>query len=854
MLNEENFDVYNTILDEMRDRNMISHFIYEGLKDDASDIIQEVERRGRTSGTIKFARLGDNDDRIFRFYDVLVSEKEFERAWLNVTQWPLNTTQDADDFISRVLNMDPEVIASTKGEDRRHYRLEELNRLAKVISDYRIQNDENPRPLPTRTRRERYVYGDRGEERDQSMDRYRRDTSSRFSSRTSPDSRVRTGRYRPDTELEYRGTRDPRVERINSQEVIPGKFYVDMSRIPRNKFKVLKDTPDPFERQGLFGRKWKKTFVFGYQMSSSAGEMVYEVWYNSIDSTFSLHDIHANTVTGKRYETLQEATRAMFNAIVSQSSADSAYARQSPNFQSIMRSIGGGMDQHIKDLMRREEKEIENKKNDLNASLRAFRSRKAVTLFDQMFPDGMIDPDEKIGLARGYAQIIPMITDNRSLTNLQKDELIDAMTNYSTPSKYKKFVNNKIKKLGNGSKQSSRSNGSGRRDRTPSPAPSSTRERSRADETRPSEEIRTPVGETFYSVEANISMRDFIRQLDFDSSEDSREYNNAVRVMRGDGDISAYKFSVYSSGLAKQKIKNIFRDSVKNGKMKSREEFLSEKMRQYMGDIDRLQEDTITNFKRERNDNQEYVYPDKQTIEDYLSSLLSIVTDYMELVNEVMKKESDPVYDSVNLFLAAKEEFIQESKSDEQIILHEMFDGDEDLRREYEKQISNQHNIERVKDVRNAARTETKTQRAIVDAITNDLMSVYNETKFDNPSAYQKLWNWITSKIPFIGKLTTTGRSAPIESPQLKGSFKGSVYSASFVVGYNIRGGPDIEIWYITEPSEYSMTKGRRVISSFYLFDATAQKVIRSYIPYLRLAIQEVSKKIGFSNFGRMIG
>lgn len=151
------------------------------------------------------------------------------------------------------------------------------------------------------------------------------------------------------------------IEKINSQELLSGEFYSDFSRIPPSRWGNWlrfwdKEKTSVQQDKRLFGRSWKKTFVLGYQLETN---LVYEIWYNSIDSSFAVHDSRGNQMT-RRFPTLSETMKALTNAIVQSSSQDKDVLTGGMNNQianSLLRSMTGSLDQHIADLQRLDDKE-----------------------------------------------------------------------------------------------------------------------------------------------------------------------------------------------------------------------------------------------------------------------------------------------------------------------------------------------------------------------------------------------------------------------------------------------------------------------------------------------------------------
>lgn len=106
------------------------------------------------------------------------------------------------------------------------------------------------------------------------------------------------------------------VSEINKQELFSGEFYSNMSRIPKssifNWLRVWKK--DTVGLRGekkswlSLGRRWRKVFIMGYQLDK---KFLYEIWFNTIDSTYTLHDQHGGELS-KRVKTLAEAFRYLF--------------------------------------------------------------------------------------------------------------------------------------------------------------------------------------------------------------------------------------------------------------------------------------------------------------------------------------------------------------------------------------------------------------------------------------------------------------------------------------------------------------------------------------------------------------
>jgi hypothetical protein len=158
------------------------------------------------------------------------------------------------------------------------------------------------------------------------------------------------------------------IEAINKQELFPGEFYSNMSRIPRSSlFNWLriwkKDTVGlKAEKQSKWdlglGRRWKKIFIMGYQVND---RFLYEVWFNTIDSTYTLHD-HRGGELSKRSATLAEVMRYLYLQLAKTSPKDVEFL-QNPfdktTLDSFVRSMSTDIDQRTDDMLARERAEQE---------------------------------------------------------------------------------------------------------------------------------------------------------------------------------------------------------------------------------------------------------------------------------------------------------------------------------------------------------------------------------------------------------------------------------------------------------------------------------------------------------------
>lgn len=174
------------------------------------------------------------------------------------------------------------------------------------------------------------------------------------------------------------------VKKINNEDLISGEFYNNRTRIPKSRWspwvkfwdrKLRSVAPD----KSIIGREWKKTFLLGYQMEPN---VYYEIWYNSIDSTFGVHDARGSEIT-RRYETMNEALKGLFNHVAQISPNDREFFGRMNNklAMSLSRSLVSTTDQHMKSMLKREERDAKKRKQEFEQKKK--ESKTAAMDFDR---------------------------------------------------------------------------------------------------------------------------------------------------------------------------------------------------------------------------------------------------------------------------------------------------------------------------------------------------------------------------------------------------------------------------------------------------------------------------------------
>lgn len=134
------------------------------------------------------------------------------------------------------------------------------------------------------------------------------------------------------------------------------------------------------------------------------------------------------------------------------------------------------------------------------------------------------------------------------------------------------------------------------------------------------------------------------------------------------------------------------------------------------------------------------------------------------------------------------------------------------------------------------------TGTALKTSIIEDMITTYSESRVEKKS---RVFDRILRKEVF------RGRAAALEQPgdisfydRLRMSMKGMTYRADFVIGFSLQDKVNIEVWYVSRPD---ISNPSKTVSSFYVYDVTAQRLLRANLPYMRNAVQIALAKIGVS-------
>ena len=623
-----------------------------------------------------------------------------------------------------------------------------------------------------------------------------------------------------------RATRATRtIDRINSQELLTGEFYSDFSRIPPSRWGSWlrfwdKEKSSVKQTKNLIGRSWKKTFVLGYQVENN---LVYEVWYNSLDSSFSLHDYRGSQLS-RAFPTLSEATKAMVNAIAQMSSKDAAFFASGMSNQiatSMFRSMTSELDTRIDDLRRLEDKEQkdaaeaerkraeENEKRKRLGNLEYFRQKMKET--------GM---SQDIQTAKKIAAKVSDVAQSGLLSDDQYEKL------------KKMVVNGALDKAIEDNRED------GRRAIQAALTAAKTGKI-------PLSRLADRVGEVFGVVgtqnerklrdaliAGDISMLDYVdamRDLATRMNKPSRFADTPLKPQPAGGERKqkpADMTKAWKSGEG-EFIPRAGKIPQQDGVGYQVKAVASDAVRKYVEDSERRADA----LRRELAGENDLPAPVKKPVTPKKKPPVTFksLADQFEKKTK-KKKEVSPAQTSLTFESLLDD--LEKMEAQESAISSE---------------VDSSH-MSMVRGMRKEAMSGQFTQDALKKSVNSELLNTYTQSRVDVNFPKGLLTGWINR-----------GRKEPIVLPTNKPSLydrakmfiNGHRYHADFIVGFSLKDMINVEVWYIVEPNpEYSFSllanNGNLspTVSSFYVFDVTSGKLLRKFVPYYRNAVQIAMAKL----------
>lgn len=900
-----------TILDEMLERKLVSPFIYEGLKD-VSDATILQEAKG-------FERIDDN---FFNWSGVKHSLEQFDQLYNDPNIRMIKQFADKIGWPPTSGDMD---------NNEKAWRAT-FKRFAEKLNQEYNKN-----------------YATSWEQRKQRVTGGRATKSSLGGMKATgspPDRYVQPGQP---------GQKNRQIEAINAEDLLPGVFYTDITRIPRSnhakfwKFWDRQISSVPTEKAGLLGRKWEKSFIFGFEIAGTKG-FGYEIWYNSIDSTFTLYDSKANDVTNERYDTLQGATRALFNTVTTDSRADIDYRiATSPTAQSMFKAVSSNIDPMIQKFQQMEMKDQKEFNRALETIMKDWTNDEKERFKEEYTPvrfsnKSIMDAAERYTAAfKTLKEHLPET--QKEIRDLAFTGTIDAFEKEvrETLRKYTEYSTSAPPAQGGRIDpyiQPERRTGAKRREvegkeeKEPHEADISylsPQERKRYEEDRHNRERNNKTPKTGIRATRDLDDSKLIRDTNKrtkreDTLLDLADMTALFGVSAKDAIASVFKLAKAAGPEYVKKANNIF-DGTKHQSSDALENLVIQFVQRVSNAVpinlhDHLPEEMlrhlqpgqvkeqasqqvkairlsmfeeIASFAKEDDAIKRFRNVLNRSTRDYerifIDTAKYIVREQFNLspkgvhVNELdslynQRKTKEPWERTVGVDPTTNEQIGQTEKRFVEAIVNILNDAkrssprspvrsqgngrvsaavqdsvDEDLKlfmnvrseavqqleerdrfspeqRDHVIDVERNHNFSIVKSLRKTAEKETANQRQIQMFVNQNLLKVYHQSKIKR-SDMQRWWE---SKLPrLFGDVN-------IMTPHMLEKKRG--WDASFISGFSLKERVNLEIWYVTEPNPDHKSR-HKTISSFYIFDATALKLIEKHIPHLRHAQSVIAQKIG---------
>lgn len=139
------------------------------------------------------------------------------------------------------------------------------------------------------------------------------------------------------------------LQNVNASELLEGEFYSNRTRIPRQRWAGWlrlwdrRKTSVAPNKRSLIGKEWNKFFLMGYQLEK---DLLFEIWYNTLDGSFSIHDKNGVEL-GRPVQTLQEAMKYFVSQITTHSSNDAQVLTQGGLRNQVASSLLRGMSDEL---------------------------------------------------------------------------------------------------------------------------------------------------------------------------------------------------------------------------------------------------------------------------------------------------------------------------------------------------------------------------------------------------------------------------------------------------------------------------------------------------------------------------
>lgn len=644
---------------------------------------------------------------------------------------------------------------------------------------------------------------------------------------------------------------------LNDQEVVPGEFYNDISRIPKHRYtawlRIWQKIIHGLSIKRLIGRKWKKVFIMGFQFGKNS---LIEIWYNAITSTFSVHDYNGVEL-GKPSATLQEATRlfvtfllkryesdvdifkgnanhvatSYMNSIKHAAHTDAIEAEREAKLNDTERTTSRfGFDKKIRNTLNlaREYERRQTEKSKAKWEEKSYdyfkpNSKSGQSAREQEDANARRAAKDKAKQAAGYAAGMAGAGVNVATSGASKagQAAYDAYQKATEPTwkdvtgkkKYDDVFNRKkheqpeytqYHQNGINYKQSKDDSGEG----SFGPFP------------------RLPILPSPVIVPENrsaIYTADGLNEYERDQIFKMAQAHYAALEKAEQQKLKIEKEKKAIKELEKSDLGDVGKNSVVRRKQQlSKEEMDADRaeaevveMSKYLDAIAKRRKD-LRNLEKNN-----------------MRALAKRKTKWAALLHD---PKDGPLKEALDLTSTKKPNFVDDADE------YDNFTPIDFATKELDQEAFSR---------RKMAQGSNFTLGAIRTSVVEGDIRTYDKTRsrtITRAGWFGKLLFGATK----LGRLIRYGRDKrthlPTDTPtwfnKISMVYHGVSFRADFVIGYTFRDEIDIEIWYVSEPDP-SDQKGKKMISSYYVYDITSESIVRANLPYYRNAVTVVLAKIG---------
>lgn len=587
------------------------------------------------------------------------------------------------------------------------------------------------------------------------------------------------------------------IGQINdNQEIFAGEFYNDISRIPpsrwtiwlkfwdRQKTRLPKDKP-------WVGKEWKKSFILGYQIETSS---LIEIWYNTIDSRFSVHDIHGTEIT-KRADTMNEAMVNLLRFLAQLSPQDrDVFNNANSNIaKSMARSLVTGLegDTRMKELMKREQELMKSERR--KQAEKVLLSKKAQGAVKRVATNVKMTAGDALKAA-GKAS-------NQFADEMNSGRMNSGMDWWDD--------NSDIEVDADAFREPGQVGGMGTQQKRPSNG---------------------------YAAAENPDYDDQMRSAFRQENNRRTSETNAMKKWLDDEAERLKKSKDYRDEYDQ------WADSGEkpNGGLPSPGHYKAKSAKERLDDLEKRLEDAMELSAEE----------EREARRAAASKRLEDLYKDLEDSNPYKSKNSNKRKDT-------KESVESEDDKRMQILSEAIGDSPEDFLDTLDAELKKSAPVDyqsRIREMRKEFQKPKNpyTAMALKSAVTDDSINTYTKTKFQEGTLRSWFWDTIGSgrrdrvQVP---------NGIPSKVKSAWGSIFGERSGADFIVGFTLGERANFEVWYVTEPNPEFVSNWKdmlwtkadnvpRSITSFYVYDVDGRRLIRAHLPYYRNAMQVIMAKI----------